>query len=127
MREEPRFRIENSLPLLFVVFGRFMSYRKQLRQRQQRLRWEDMKMFGNARTKPQTVSTGDLKRAVNLSHAFLKPERPKRIVVSQQQVSVFVENDWKRGILRECQHNQILITAPMKKCRQIRSLAISHR
>ena len=122
MSEQPRFGIENSLALAFILLRRVVTNGKQLGQRHERLMCQQPQVMLDGAADAD-LGAGSFESRINLGHSLLEPERPELVVMPEQQKGVFVEDDLhsceNRVGVRQGEHDQIFVAAALEKGRQI--------
>src|ERR1043165_10056043 len=75
------------------------------------------------------VSTLSFKGGIDIRHSFSGPQRPEQIIVSQQQMRVFVEDAVERICAKfgKMETDQIFVAAPMEECREISGFSLIER
>ena len=126
MREQPRFGVENSLAIAFIVLRRVVDHGKQLGQRHELfLRQQPQVMLDGAAD--ADLGAGGFEGGINLGHSLLEPERPELVVTPEQQMGVLVEDDLHFGEsrvgARQGEHNQVFVAAAIEEGRQVCGLA----
>src|SRR5438034_703263 len=84
-----------------------------------------MQMLGEWSAQSQRMSATNLEGAIDLRHAFLKPQRPEGVVVPEQQVRVFMKDRLQRYRLDQREHDQVFVAAVMEESGEIGRFAIA--